>query len=58
MNRALIDFWVGLFVVIGIAAVFFIAIRVANLVDIGMSTDYQITASFDNIGGLKMRAPV
>ena len=58
MNRAMMDLWVGIFVAIGIAATVFIALRVANLSLSAGSETYSITADFDNIGGLKVRAPV
>ena len=58
MNRTLIDFWVGLFVLLGIAATTFIALRVADLSDLDSRDSYHVKASFDNIGDLKMRAPV
>ncbi len=58
MSRTLMDLWVGIFVAIGIAATVFIAIRVANLNLSARSETYSITADFDNIGGLKVRAPV
>jgi phospholipid/cholesterol/gamma-HCH transport system substrate-binding protein len=58
MNRKLLDLWVGLFVAIGFAAILFLALRVGNLSSAGFSETYQITARFDNIGGLKVRGPV
>lgn len=58
MNRTTMDLWVGIFVAIGIGAVLFLALKVGNLVDIGSTPGYRIEARFDNIGGLKQRAPV
>lgn len=58
MKRMLIDFWVGLFVVMGIAATVFIAFRVSNLSSGAGNDLYYVTAGFDNIGDLKVRAPV
>jgi phospholipid/cholesterol/gamma-HCH transport system substrate-binding protein len=58
MNRSFIDFWVGLFVLIGMASIVFLALRVSNLATLGNSPGYRLEASFDNIGGLKLRAPV
>ena len=58
MNRTMMDLWVGIFVAIGIAATVFIALRVANLSLAAGSPTYTIKADFDNIGGLKVRAPV
>ena len=58
MNRMMIDLWVGLFVVMGIAATVFIAFRVSNLSTVASGDLYYVTAGFDNIGDLKVRAPV
>jgi len=58
MNRTTLDLWVGLFVAIGIGAILFLALRVGNLVTFGGTSGYQLEAQFDNIGGLKIRAPV
>ena len=52
------DIWVGIFVAIGIAATVFISLRVANLASSTSGATYQVSADFDNIGGLKVRAPV
>ena len=58
MNRTTLDLWVGLFVAIGIGAIVFLALRVGNLVSFNNAPGYHIQANFDNIGGLKVRAPV
>jgi len=58
MNRQVLDFWVGLFVAVGIAATVFIALQVANLTTLQRGAVYTVQAEFDNIGGLKVRAPV
>lgn len=58
MQRSKIDLWVGLFVVIGGAAVLFLALKSANLLTLNFDKSYQVTAKFDNIGGLKPRAAV
>lgn len=59
MERSTIDVWVGLFVIGGVAAFLFLALRVGNVGDTfhGGQT-YTVTASFDNIGGLMPRAAV
>ena len=49
---------VGLFVLIGLAALLFLALKAANLGNFNTEATYPITARFDNIGGLKVRAPV
>ena len=58
INRAKIDLAVGFFVAIGILALVFLALKVGNLVNFSMSEGYRIETRFDNIGGLKVRAPV
>ena len=58
MDRETIDFWVGLFVIIGIGAIVFLALRVGNLTSLQSTPSYHLEAAFDNIGGLKLRAPV
>jgi len=58
MNRAVLDLWVGIFVVAGIAALLFLALKVGSMNVVETSNSYQLTAKFDNIGGLKVRAPV
>jgi phospholipid/cholesterol/gamma-HCH transport system substrate-binding protein len=58
MNRAAIDLWVGLFVAIGLAALLFLALKVGNLSSTDVGETYALQARFDNIGGLKVRAPV
>jgi phospholipid/cholesterol/gamma-HCH transport system substrate-binding protein len=58
MNRAAIDLWVGFFVALGLAALLFLALKVGNLSSTDVGETYVLQARFDNIGGLKVRAPV
>ncbi|MCL2829449.1 MAG: outer membrane lipid asymmetry maintenance protein MlaD [Betaproteobacteria bacterium] len=58
MNRTVLDFWVGLFVAIGIASLLFLALKVGNLGSFSPSQTYVLKAAFDNIGGLKVRGAV
>ena len=58
MRKSLIEFWVGLFVVAGIAAIVLLAFRVDSASIFEMENDYKIYATFDNIGGLNIKAPV
>jgi phospholipid/cholesterol/gamma-HCH transport system substrate-binding protein len=58
MTRSKNDIWVGLFVVIGCAAVLFLALQSANLLSLSFDSNYKVTAKFDNIGGLKPKAAV
>ncbi len=52
------DLWVGFFVVVGFAALLFLALRVGNLSSANFVETYPLSAKFDNIGGLKVRGPV
>ena len=58
MERSMLDLWVGLFVVAGIAALVVLAFKVGNMSSMGGGESYEISANFDNIGGLKPRAPI
>ena len=58
MQRSKNDVWVGLFVLIGLAAVLFLALKSANLLQYSWSKNYTVPAKFDNIGGLKQGAAV
>lgn len=52
------EFWVGLFVLLGLAALVFLGLRVANVQGFSSEKTYTLYATFDNIGGLKVRAPI
>jgi phospholipid/cholesterol/gamma-HCH transport system substrate-binding protein len=58
MNRTTLDLWVGIFVAIGLGALLFLALKVGNLSSLDSGDTYRLEAKFDNIGGLKVRAPV
>ena len=59
MDRTLIDLWVGIFVAAGIVALMVLALKVGNASStLNMGDTYRIHARFENIGGLKPRAPV
>ncbi|MFN4119667.1 outer membrane lipid asymmetry maintenance protein MlaD [Acidovorax sp.] len=58
MQRSKNDLWVGLFVMLGGAALVFLALQSANLLSLNFKSGYSITARFDNIGGLKPQAAV
>jgi phospholipid/cholesterol/gamma-HCH transport system substrate-binding protein len=49
---------VGLFVLLGAAALFFLAMKAGNMSTLSFGSTYSVTTKFDNIGGLKPRAPV
>jgi len=58
MRKSAIDVWVGLFVAIGMLAMLFLALKVGNMSAVSFTPTYTVSARFDNIGGLKPRAPV
>lgn len=58
MSRKTIDLWVGIFVTLGLLALVFLAVKVGNLSGGQIREPYELMANFDNIGGLKVRAPV
>ena len=58
MNRKLTEVLVGCFVLLGIAALVFLALRAANLSSFDSDPTYPLLAKFDNIGGLKVRSSV
>ena len=58
MKKNILDFWVGLFVLIGFAALLFLALKAGNMSTFSFAKTYSVSAVFDNIGGLKPRAPV
>jgi phospholipid/cholesterol/gamma-HCH transport system substrate-binding protein len=53
-----IEILVGAFMVAGVVALFFLAVKVSNLSATAGGEGYRLTARFDNIGSLKVRAPV
>jgi phospholipid/cholesterol/gamma-HCH transport system substrate-binding protein len=58
MGKKGIETLVGLFVLLGMLGLVFLAMKAANLGSVGGSDTYSVQARFDNIGGLKVRAPV
>jgi phospholipid/cholesterol/gamma-HCH transport system substrate-binding protein len=58
MQRKSLDLWVGLFVLLGAAALFFLAMKAGNMSSLSFEKTYPVVAGFENIGGLKPRAPV
>jgi phospholipid/cholesterol/gamma-HCH transport system substrate-binding protein len=58
MSKKGIETLVGLFVLLGIVALVFLALKAANLTSFSQGDSYALSARFDNIGGLKVRAPV
>jgi|SRR5690606_26358170 phospholipid/cholesterol/gamma-HCH transport system substrate-binding protein len=59
MKRSGVDLLVGLFVLLGFAALVFLAMRAGNMSSaVGLGPTYEVRAQFDNIGGLKPRAAI
>jgi phospholipid/cholesterol/gamma-HCH transport system substrate-binding protein len=58
MKRTTIDLWVGVFVALGAAALVFLSFQVATQNTFSRGSTYTVTARFDDIGGLKVQAPV
>jgi phospholipid/cholesterol/gamma-HCH transport system substrate-binding protein len=58
MKKQSLDIWVGLFVALGLLALLFLALKAGNMSAFTFEPTYQVSAKFDNIGGLKPRAPV
>ena len=58
MGKKRIEILVGFFVLLGMLGLVFLALKAANLGSVGGGDTYTIKARFDNIGGLKVRAPV
>ncbi len=58
MQSRSVEIWVGLFIAAGLAALFMLAMQVSNLSMVSDDVGYDVTARFENIGGLKVRSPV
>ena len=58
MQRTKTDVWVGMLVLLGAVALLFLALQSANLLSVSWQKTYEISAYFDNIGGLKKQAAV
>ncbi|MFJ2986998.1 outer membrane lipid asymmetry maintenance protein MlaD [Collimonas sp. NPDC087041] len=58
MQQKTVDVWVGMFVLIGVLALAFLALKAGNLSSSSFNATYPVTTKFDNIGGLKVRASV
>lgn len=53
-----VEITVGVFIALGLAAFFMLAMQVSGISRLGGEDGYAVTARFENIGGLKVRAPV
>ena len=57
-NGRATELWVGIFVLLGLAAFLMLAVRVSDITQLGNAEGYTVNARFDDIGSLKVRAPV
>lgn len=58
MEKRAIEFWVGLFVLAGIMGLAVLSFKVSNLSTSEVQDGYVVKARFENIGSLKVRAPI
>lgn len=60
MKKGILEFWVGVFVLLGMAALGVLSFRVAGGQSAlgGQKAGYVLYADFSDIGGLKVKAPV
>lgn len=58
LKKTTLDLWVGVFVAAGLGALLFLALRVGSFSAFETGKTYTVRAAFENIGGLKVRAPV
>lgn len=58
MEKRMLEFWVGLFVLVGILALAMLSFKVSNLSTAEVQDGYIVNARFENIGSLKVRAPI
>jgi len=58
MTNKTVEISVGIFIALGLAALFVLAMKVSNISSLTQAEGYTVKAKFDNIGGLKVRAPV
>lgn len=53
-----LEIMVGVFVALGFAALFMLAMKVSNISSLNNEDGYQVKVHFENVGGLKVRSPV
>ena len=58
VRRQTLELLVGLFVAAGLFALTMLAFKVGNLTGIDVTKGYTLKARFDNIGQLKVKAPI
>lgn len=58
MQSRTIEIWVGIFVILGIVAILLLSMKVSHLGSLIEDSGYDVLAKFQNVGGLKVKAPV
>ncbi|EKE00759.1 MAG: ABC-type transport system involved in resistance to organic solvents periplasmic component [uncultured bacterium] len=58
LSKRIVELLVGLFMLAGILAMFALAFKVSGLSQYSSRDSFHVSAIFDNIGDLKVRAPV
>nr|VFK46492.1 MAG: phospholipid/cholesterol/gamma-HCH transport system substrate-binding protein [Candidatus Kentron sp. TC]VFK48943.1 MAG: phospholipid/cholesterol/gamma-HCH transport system substrate-binding protein [Candidatus Kentron sp. TC]VFK60681.1 MAG: phospholipid/cholesterol/gamma-HCH transport system substrate-binding protein [Candidatus Kentron sp. TC] len=58
MHTRAIEIGVGIFATIGFVAIIVLAMQISNLATFAQTDGYEIKVRFQNIGGLKVRAPI
>jgi len=58
ISKRFYEVLVGLFMIAGMLALFVLAFKVSNFSQYGNDNSFHVTAAFDNVGDLKVRAPV
>lgn len=59
MNQTrLMELVVGLFICLGLAAMFLLTLQVSTQNDLKREASYEVIARFDNVGSLRVRAPI
>jgi len=58
MYSKIVQVWVGVFVMAGMASLLMLSMKVSNISAFTETEGYEVTANFENIGGLKVRSPV
>ncbi|VEA20863.1 putative ABC transporter periplasmic component YrbD [Salmonella enterica subsp. enterica] len=51
------EIWVGVFLLVALLAALFVCLKAANVTSMRTEPTYKVYATFDNIGGLKVRSP-
>ncbi len=57
-RNSILEFWVGLFLLFGVAGLVVLAFKVSGLSGTIGAKTYAVYATFDNVGGLKVRSQV